>query len=1129
MEEKQLDFRYVELIRKPQIKEIDNDSNCGKSNSENIICVALDYFDVIYAKRVPNLEKCMISENDIPCEAYQSLSLFREEQGKMEEDPFQVNQEYPFFALMQVTVTPEVYQKVKEGEEFDQKLLEDELNEVVSEVKKIFESNDQVIKLKYQIYHTINTMDFCIVLSSDRMDFSSCLSTRIKARVCGPTGQEDPKYAVYTVMGIYHQFAPERNRTYMQRDTILVARILLDRELYVKKKLREEFKAILRAEEGKRDISTHSLLGRYELTVRLDGDKNILEILNTILSYIMCSFTEGKEKTNDQSINLSSDQNGDNVLQWLMKKRMAKYLNIRIFFNTFNCFAIDAEQDSLLIKNTRKPHEEVEEAFEKLHEYADEQGALRKLDDYFHKLHHMIHTYVTLYPQYDTNINIKMLGDCLIDFIGLLKLHIGFVSEGNESIEDVEKNVLWALNYFQQYVRVISSVNSNSFQSPQYEIEKDECSIVKLPIAYMQFLQEMFSRYYEFKKALNDNESAYFPKYVPLVIPYMQNSSYDSDFMMLTLLGQNMADDWNAVKDQWSSHIENGRVLIFIICQNMKKYKSASELIVSAFHEMGHYCNGLTREVRNRDLIDVLSEEVAKSLAKRAVSKSGVSYLQMVAALNTSPVIICLYKCIFCGISSYFRRELEAYMQFPKDVFLEKLWESLRKLTNEFVDCENTQAYCDRFFDDYLDDIAFYIGFRCGKESLEDKLQEAGAHLKQKFREMTVEVNACLSAISNVELTEKTQRYLNLANEIIDSVFDEDNGNDDSNEIEMINEKSNRLIGYACELAGYVRDYENADVTKLRNLLKTGKQLVALCLQFKDDTAFKKAVAENKQWENSAELKILAEKRGKLLEEIRKNYLDDLPLAMTSEPIEFLELYCKMYISEENSLNEFKRYFNEVISGASVSEAVLELAKSNYEESIADVVMCVNLGLELRHYLAFVFDMYEKGDNKFRQSVPRFAIVISYLLYVKGRDKSQDKEELLKRIDQNLIKDFQEYLKDDIKKMKSACGELCEIMQKEFINVQRSKLFRTAFCRVIQLGDRVKFVDSTEEFKEIQDFVKRSLEIKLNDNIDNTVIQMIQRDELEFILKLYYRNRVQYAKKDKCTKEGSSDGLESTI
>lgn len=1114
MEEKQqLDFRYVELIRKPQIKEVDKETNCGESNSENIICVALDYFDVIYAKKVQNLKECMISENDIPCEAYQSLGLFREEQGELKEDPFQVDQEYPFFALMQVTATPEVYQMVKEGEEFDQKSQENELNEVVSEVQQIFESNNQGIKLKYQIYHTINTMDFCIVLSSDRMDFSSYLSTRIKARVCGPTGQANPKYAVYTVMGIYHQFMPEGNRIYMQQDTILVARILLDRELYVKKKLLEEFKAILREEEGKRDISTHSLPGRYELSVRLDGAENILEILTTILSYIMCSFTEGKEKTNDQSINSSSDQNCDNVLLWMMKKRAAKYLNIRIFFNTFNCFAIDEEQDALLNKNARKPDEKVEEAFEKLHEYADEQGALRKLGGYFDKLHHMIHTYVTLYPQYDTNINIKMLGDCLIDFMGLLKLHIGFVSEGNESIEDVEKNVLWALNYFQQYVRVISSVNSNSFQSPQYEIEKDECSIVKLPIAYMQFLQEMFGRYHEFRKALNDGESAYFPKYVPLVIPYMQNSSHDSDFMMLTLLGQNMADDWNAVKDQWSRHIEDSRVLMFIICQDMKKYKSASELIVSAFHEMGHYCNGLTREVRNGDLIDVLSEEVAKSVTKRAVLKSKVSYLLMVAALYTSPVIILLNECVFCGISSYFRRELEAYMQFPKAVFLEKLWESLLKLTNEFVDCENAQAYCDRFFDDYLDDIAFYIGYRCGKESLEDKLQEAGDHLKQKFRELTDKVNACLSVISNIELTEKTQRYLNLANEIIDSVFDEESGNGAPNEMETMNDKNDRLIGYAGELADYVRTYEKADITKLRKLLKTGKQVLSLCLQFKDDTAFKKVVAENKQWENSADLKILAEKRGKLLEVIRKNYLDDLPLAMTSEPIEFLELYRKMYILEENSLNEFKRYFNQVISGASVSEAVLELAKSNYEESIADVVMCVNLDLEVRHYLAFVFDMYEKGDNKFRQSVPRFAIVISYLLYVKGRNESQDIEVLLKKIDQNLIKDFQEYLKDDMKKMKSACGELCKIMQKEFINVQKSKLFRTAFCRVIQLGDRLKFVDSTEEFKKIRDFVKRSLEVKLNDNIDNTAIQMIQRDELEFILKLYYRNRVQYAKK----------------
>ncbi len=160
------DFRYVEFIRKPQMKAVSGKLNGGKPDVKNIICVALDYFDVIYVKKVDDLRACMISENDIPCEAYQSLGLFRKEEEKnereVENDPFQVDQEYPFFALMQVTVTPEAYQQAEEGKEFDTDVLEKELNKTVFEAQQFFAAGNQVdgFKLKHRIYHTCT--DVCV-------------------------------------------------------------------------------------------------------------------------------------------------------------------------------------------------------------------------------------------------------------------------------------------------------------------------------------------------------------------------------------------------------------------------------------------------------------------------------------------------------------------------------------------------------------------------------------------------------------------------------------------------------------------------------------------------------------------------------------------------------------------------------------------------------------------------------------------------------------------------------------------------------------------------------------------------------------------------------------------------------
>lgn len=1150
------DFRYVEFIRNPQLKKTHVDQSSWKPDAKNIICIALDYFDVIYVKKVHNLRECMVSENDIPCEAYQSLGLFRKEKENSKEsqenDPFKVDQKYPFFAIMQVTVTPEAYQE-NDGGSFDVEQLEGELHELVVKVRRHFEENHQIgeLRLKHKIYHTVNTMDFCIVLSSERMDFAAYLSTEIKAITCGPTEEANPKYAVYTVMGIYNRFQIEKDRTYTGRDTILVARIRLSRGLYVDKNLLHEFREALRKENAaeKGCVSTHSLPGRYELSVRIDGAENILSILEMTLKYIMCSFTgEGEETAAGIKDHSTQSDEKTNVLKWLMENRSAKYLNLRIFFNTLDCFEMESEQGILLKEHTRLPDPEVEKTYENLHLCACQNGVLEKLDAYFDKLHHMIHTYVTLIPQYDTNINIKMLGECLIDFMKLLMLHIQFVSEGLENIEEVGKNTLWALNYFQQYVRVISSVNSSSFQSPQYEIEKDECSIVKLPIAYMQFLQEMFDKYYKLRESRSSEEKEFdcFPRYIPLVIPYMQNNSHDSDFMMLTLLGQNMTDNWDAVKGGWSDHIKESRTLMFIICQDMKKYKSASELIVSSFHEMGHYCNGLTREERNMDLIEVLSEKIARSIAKRAVANSKVSYQQMVMAFEMSREIECLYECIYLGVVHYFQQELGGFIQFPQTVFLEKMWKSFHDLTNEFADFENPAIFHEQFFDDQFDKVAFAFGYRCKGKCLEEKWADAENYLRRRWEETIGKVNDCLTEIEDRELSDKTGRYVESNCKLMETVRPRESDHDGlckgaedaGADEEQIRGVKKSLKENANELAEYIRTYRKADIETLRNSLRENQQLTTFYLQFIEDSASHDAAVENRQWVSNSDMKALAEKRGKLLEKIEEYYRIRRPLSMADAPITLLELLRKMHITEEDSPDKFKIYLNQAVSGLSVSEAALELAKSNYEESIADIAMCANLNLGVKEYLAFIFDMYETADNRFLQSVPRFAVVIAYLIYIKNMDEHEEAlrtcedgetlQKLLERARRCLMEDFQSQMEELRDRAKEPFTEICKGLQRELIDVQKSKLFRVAFCRAFQLRNKLKFIEKSKEFEKNQDFVRKSLEIKLYDGRNGDV--SIQNDEMDFILHYYYKNRVQYAnKKEQSTKEGFSDGVEPGV
>lgn len=138
--------------------------------------------------------------------------------------------------------------------------------------------------------------------------------------------------------------------------------------------------------------------------------------------------------------------------------------------------------------------------------------------------------------------------------------------EGNLIAQkDYAVNVLKGINYIEQYIKIITSVNGNSFETPQFGTERDECSIGKLPIAYTEYLCAVFNSYYE-KRRKNgrsgDDEIDYFPQYFPLIVPYMIDGN--SDCMMSTLFSQ-------------------------------RKYKDVSSLLVSSFHEPGHYSNRITR------------------------------------------------------------------------------------------------------------------------------------------------------------------------------------------------------------------------------------------------------------------------------------------------------------------------------------------------------------------------------------------------------------------------------------------------------------------------------------------------------------------------------------------------------
>ena len=518
------DFRYVEFIRNPQ-------KDRGNIFVPEVKCIALDYFDLIYSKKVGSFQKCMVMENDIPCEAYQSIGLFRQTlpaEGnqkkkadpfiKGEEDPFELSQAVPFLAVLQIFFTPEYYL----NQEIDD-VLEGEMDALKAIIERAYgtyaKKTGRGFEAGIAVYHTVSTVDFCVVLKTNRMEFPVFLSNEIKAENIGWTYK---RYAVYTVMGIFKDFQCLDNMdSYIGEGTALVTRVHLKRSLkrewekLIESIAKEEYEEV-RGEEDEQKrkqrkktsvTDTHSIQGRYDLSVRIDGNKNILSILPKLLQFIQTSFSGGEQNVGlsdeeESKIDNSMQEGNWNSLEQIIKLGYPEYINVRIFFDCEDSFNKSDNQGELLENkgawiNRGKQLVEAEKQFKELQETIKGLPFESYLAEYLGKLHQIVHICKALYSRYDTNISIRMLSEYLTEFIALLQMNIDFLKDRKVILKDIVINFVWGINYLQQFIKVVTSVNTSSFQAPKYETEKDECSIVKLPIAYTQFLNEIFENYYD--------------------------------------------------------------------------------------------------------------------------------------------------------------------------------------------------------------------------------------------------------------------------------------------------------------------------------------------------------------------------------------------------------------------------------------------------------------------------------------------------------------------------------------------------------------------------------------------------------------------------------------------------------
>ena len=1131
------EFQYVEFIRNPVVKEI------NEADLKNIKCVALDYFDFIYAKKVDTFAECMVSENNIPCEAYQSIGLFRKNNNLKSVDPFELSKNIPFLTILQVTYNPVVHSLITDNLYFNSDYELEELESIIEKAKTDFINNNEEnmsskneFIVNYKIYNTVNATDYCVVLSSNYLDFSIYLSNSIRKTRIESNGKSYLKFSVYTVMGISKEFKTEYNEThkYMSNDTVMVARIHLSENFFEGQN--DNFIKNLTDEETQHKngnvslgiiTDTHTLPGRYDLSIRLNGYKNIVKVLPFVLNNIFNTFF-GMNFSDSSFLSFPDE---DNTYFTLVQNNYAEYINVRMFFNCK--YNLNSDTSGKKLESGKNKIVNEDDSLTKLFtEINDAINCLEKgnstLDGYKEKIQNIIHIYTALLPRYDTHISIKMLESYLIAFLKQIKMTLELVEEKYVDLEDFKINLISGINYVQKYIEIVSSVNGSTFEAPKYEVEKDECTIVKLPIAYTEFLSEVFYEYYEKRKNINDAEFVFFPKYCPLVIPYMHTIlDEQSEYMMATLFSQNIANDWTPVKKYWEKYISDNLTPIYIICQDMKKYKDISSMIASSFHELGHYCNGMTRKQRNSDLVKIYIDCISKSIVKAYLSISDASYQMQNLSLLTSYTVQHLKKCIYLSLVEFFlgadnKKEpgfLENYLCYPSNIFLGKLYEDFENLFNVYLDINSKNLLKQEFNDSYLSDYNFIFGE--SKDLSIDKSNETSV--------VSFIINDCIDKISssinslknniNKVLFENSSSELSKFLHNLESVNSQLLSFRISEEIDILDafegDSFDQLIKEYCDCFEEISKELTIDSNNkpYYKIIKKDLILIKECLLFIVKTINKHNLIyfeeNSSETINRQQLSIFVENKTKVIDRITELFFDRYNIFDDASSQNFWVMYSNLELLPDSNKERFKNLISAAFKGLNIPYDNIEQLGSCYEESIADIVMCVNLNLSLEEYLIEILDLYYDIQSLYAyQTTSRLVIVSSYLLFKK------EFEELIVKNENEMADNLFNAIKIEYEnRFTNYCNKnkinnsISNLIFEHYENTLDSILYRVTFNRICLSIQNMKIINDNNSFD--VSFVKESILAKSSTNRKKQ--SYLQNREIDFILKYYYKNRKKYA------------------
>lgn len=588
-------FWHLEFVRNLKDKAgiLENRTACSDY-------LLFDYFDYLFVREACNLQECAFGlKQSLSCEAYQGLGIFceweEEEEGRKQKtgllkaDPFaHADSSLPFLSIFQLTLNPYCYK----SEEAVNPVSWIKRLEVI--IKDSFQQKqDEAV---FRIYQTVNAIDFCVIVISKNLGFVERLSDCLKRYTFSLDDKSYLAFTVYENIGIHKEFQEKLAEASFSEQHALVARV----------KVKDTYWNGLKGSYTKKweqSCRCSVLNGRYHFSARIEGKKEIVQTLKEIIAY---KFREPVQKSEEEV----------NIIRRMLMEGQVEYLNERILFNGEAEKSAAAGGDEPQISEPEYglgksacsgSKEDVLKSIDELEKKTSVLEKKQELQVYVEKLNNVYCMQRGLSENSDTYINCKMFEEYFEAFLGGTLMTLELAVSNSALMEDFIMQLKLGVRYLIQFTHIISSVNNTTFQAPKYELIQDMNANPKFSVAYTEFLRQQVT---EYRKNREDEEKEIFPHYIPLIIPKMSETS--ENFFMAIIYAQGFTDDWEKEREAWKAYVADGKETpLFVVCQKYKTFANISEVLTLSFHELGHYCNYLTRRERNEDLLKMTAGALA--------------------------------------------------------------------------------------------------------------------------------------------------------------------------------------------------------------------------------------------------------------------------------------------------------------------------------------------------------------------------------------------------------------------------------------------------------------------------------------------------------------------------------------